>query len=530
MSYKNGINAFGVSNVGNTGGATGIKSNASFVMIASTNITISQSTGTNNIHSVYFSAGAGGGGGADGVNILAAGTQTANTTGSVLFSNANGVSFGMNNSSVITATVQTNYLTTARASNDAVGLNTAQTNVTWTVNSAGISLNAGGYLTTARASNDAIGLATAQTNVTWTVNSAGLSLNAGAYLTSQSAQTQNVAVPAASNTTYTSGTVVFTGSNNITVSYNGQTIQISGPTTAAQTNQTLGLYAVSNTTLSTSGTVDARTLSFQGAGIASVGVSNGSVVISVPSGGGGGDGYNILAAGTQTANTTGTVVFLNSNGITFGMSDNSVITASVNAGGGAAGSMSYYEPYQWLTGQNMAGGSLLLQPIYVPANIVATQGDILAHISNSASAGGSITVLLGLYTYSGSTANSVSTASYTFGYNSTAAASSYTNVSGTRFWSQTLASWDVTAGQYLQAVMVSSLSSGTSGTISIFGRTANGLNQPLFAAAGSTFTSWGQGYYNSTTGAFPASIHISRFVQTGSTAPRQPWIRLIGTV
>lgn len=40
-----------------------------------------------------------------------------------------------------------------------------------------------------------------------------------------------------------------------------------------------------------------------------------------------------LAAGTQTA-TSGTVVFSNSNGVTFGMNGSSVVTASVNAAGG----------------------------------------------------------------------------------------------------------------------------------------------------------------------------------------------------
>ena len=163
-----------------------------------------------------------------------------------LFSNENGVSWGTTDGK-ITASVQTNYagvgetvgttagtdlaltvntdgvniaypkwITTARASNDAVGLNTAQTNVTWTVNSAGISFNAGGYagtgftstttagteieatnntaglsmavpafLTTARASNDAVGLNTALTanGVSWTVNSSGISLNVPAFLT-----------------------------------------------------------------------------------------------------------------------------------------------------------------------------------------------------------------------------------------------------------------------------------------------------------------------------------------------------------
>lgn len=114
----------------------------------------------------------------------------------------------------------------------------------------------------------------------------------------------------------------------VSISTNGSTISIGAPT---QTNQTLGLYHISNTTgQSSSSTVDARSLSFAGAGVASVGMSGGSVLISVPSGGGAGDGVNILAAGTQTAATTGTVLFQNSNGLTFGMSNSSVITASHN--------------------------------------------------------------------------------------------------------------------------------------------------------------------------------------------------------
>src|ERR1700748_2015934 len=90
----------------------------------------------------------------------------------------------------------------------------------------------------------------------------------------------------------TSGTIVFTNANGVSFSINGQTISGS---VATQTNQSIGIYGVSNTTRSSSGTVDARSLSFQGAGIASVGYTNGSVVISVPSGGGGGDGVNIIA-------------------------------------------------------------------------------------------------------------------------------------------------------------------------------------------------------------------------------------------
>lgn len=62
------------------------------------------------------------------------------------------------------------WLTTARASNDAVGVNTAATNVTWTVNSSGISLNAGGYA----------GTGTSATNASVTLNSNGLAISVAA--------------------------------------------------------------------------------------------------------------------------------------------------------------------------------------------------------------------------------------------------------------------------------------------------------------------------------------------------------------
>lgn len=156
----------------------------------------------------YLTAAAGGGI----TNIkVSAGTRSDNRS-DITFTDSNGISFGLATDGKITGTVKTDYLTTARASNDAIGLNTAKTNVTWTVNSSGISLDAGGYagtgfttttaggaviagtqdtaglklgvpayLTTARASTDAVGLNTAKTNVTWTVNSSGISFDAGGY-------------------------------------------------------------------------------------------------------------------------------------------------------------------------------------------------------------------------------------------------------------------------------------------------------------------------------------------------------------
>jgi hypothetical protein len=332
---------------------------------------------------------AAGGGGADGYNILAAGTQTANTTGSVLFNNANGITFGMSNSSVITASYNSTqfqtagaYLTTARASNDAIGLNSALTanGVSMTANSSGLSLNfpaflttadlsqnssryaltgfttttaagsviagthdtnglklgvpaflttaqaPGAYLTTARASNDAVGLNTALTanGVSWTVNSSGISLNVPAFLTTQSADS-------------------------------------------------VGFYAISNTTgQSSSSTVDIRSLSFVGAGIASVGMSAGSMIFSVPSGGGAGDGGNTLAVGGSTAGSNSLVLFSNSPTVTFGMAGNT-ITASAAGGGGGGVTLAEWEPVPGLStfGTSLAQNSMYINTLLAPNNITA---------------------------------------------------------------------------------------------------------------------------------------------------------------
>ena len=169
---------------------------------------------------------------------FSAGT-TSSSISQLKFGDSNGISFGLGALSVLTGTVKTAYL----------GLGTAQTNVTWTANSDGISFNAGGYAGTstgftganisASMTNNTLGLAlslsvaapggggsvnfsggttssnltrlkfsdsngisfglqtgsvltgtvktaymglgTAQTNVTWTANSDGLSINAGGY-------------------------------------------------------------------------------------------------------------------------------------------------------------------------------------------------------------------------------------------------------------------------------------------------------------------------------------------------------------
>ncbi len=137
------------------------------------------------------------------------------------------------------------------------------------------------------------------------------------------------AINFSAGTTSNNGTnFVFSNSNNVSFGLNGSTVTAT-ITVPAQTNQSIGFYAVGNTTVeSSSSTFDARSVSIQGAGIASVGYSNGSVIISVPTGA---PSPVNFSAGTTSGNL-GSVVFSNSNGVSFGL-NGSVITASASGGG-----------------------------------------------------------------------------------------------------------------------------------------------------------------------------------------------------
>ena len=291
------------------------------------------------------------GGGLTNINV-SAGT-TSNNLSALTLSNSNGVSFGLNGS-VITATVQTNYLTTAMLSNAATISNINVSAGTTSNNLSAVTFNNANGITfglnasTITASHDGLtsqsgqafsaggGSSAFQTLSFSNANGISFSNNAGQVQASYTVPTvTNSSWTVSDNvTSLTISRLAFTNSNGLTLTLStaaGAATVVGSYTVPTQTNQSLGLYAVSNTTLSTSGTMDARTISFQGAGVASVGVSNGSVVISVPAGGGGLTNINV-SAGT-TSNNLSNIVFSNSNGVSFGL-NGSTVTASAAAGGG----------------------------------------------------------------------------------------------------------------------------------------------------------------------------------------------------
>lgn len=275
---------------------------------------------------------------------LSAGT-TSNNLSAFVLSNSNGVSFGLNGSTVTASytvpTVTNSSITVSDNGTSGTLARLAFTNLNGVTLS--LSTGAGGSHTIVGSHN----ALTSQSNQAFSAsggssafqtlsfaNSNGLTFSnsngsvIASYTVPSTAGLLSAVNLSAGTTSNNLSAFVASNSNNVSFGLNGSTLTASA-SFAAQTNQTVGLYASSNTTgQSSSTTIDARSFSVRGAGNASVGYSGGELIISVTGGGGAADGVNILAAGTQTANTTGTVVFSNSNGLTFGMSNSSIITAS----------------------------------------------------------------------------------------------------------------------------------------------------------------------------------------------------------
>ena len=478
--------------------------------------------------SVVISVPSGGGAG-DGFNILAAGTQTATTAGSVKFVDSNGISWGMSGSTQITASY-TVPSTAGLISAINASAGTTSNNLSAIVfsNSNDFSFGLNGSTITGSYTVPTV------TNSSWSVSDAATSGTVGRLAFT------NLNGVTLSLSTGTGGRHTIVGSHNALTSQSGQAFSAAGGSSAFQTlgfsdnahgswTNTNGsvalapikvsLYAASNTTQSSSGTQNLSSLIFAGAGVASVGVTNGSVIISVPAGGGAAGVAN--AAGTQTG-TSGTIVFSNSNGYSFGMSNSSRITIN-------GPTLNYYEPLGAVHSQAVVQGTVPLQNLAVPFNINATQLNMMLAHTGSSSGGFTLTFTAGLYTMSGSTASLASSASMSFGYNSTAA-TSYTNHSGTRIYSFSLGTWNLTPGNYLLGFICSSSSSQTAGTVSYLLNRSNYTLQGEATAGGNYTRYFGNGIYSASSSVLPNSVHLTQQVQSTNQALRQPWFAMAGAL
>lgn len=279
---------------------------------------------------------------------IEAGTRTATTAGNLRFETGNGITFGLNGVGGSVMTASHNAITTGRASNDAIGLNTALTanGVSMTANSSGLSLNFPAFLTTAAQSsasnvsgviagtNATGGTATLSGNVSFS-NANGISFytsagnavvgtvrtdyqSAGAYLTTA----------ALSNHSHGNPTLNLTNINGTTASNSaGLTLSLSA-IVPAQSVQPVAASA-------SNGSYNFSTLKFvEGSGVTWATQANG-IQASVKT------DYlttamlsnaatisNIRVSGGTTSNLLSAITFADSNGVSFGLNAGT-LTATV---------------------------------------------------------------------------------------------------------------------------------------------------------------------------------------------------------
>lgn len=337
--------------------------------------------------------------------------------------------------------------------------------------------------------------------------------------------------------------ITFNNANGVSFGLNASVMTAS----VSQTNQTEGWYAVSNTTQGTSGTVDARSVSIAGAGIASVGITNGSIVVSVPAQGATGaftgGVSNLGNTGGLTGGVSNLLVFAGGNNITLsqtailGSATISIIGAA--GGGGATLSRSIW-PAAQLTGISNAAsnGSQSIQYFPCPAYLSATRADImgscgLSTVGNGSSISIDMTRLIGVYTRNASTLSLLSSGSVTERVTYSSSNNS-ANVQGYRLYSIPI-TMNMTPGDYFVMANMSyaasvSTASGTgplatqSYQITIYGGgqigTANNFVDNNAATATSINLYLGMGIVSVTSNAVPSSIALSDIQATGTTVQR----------
>ena len=279
--------------------------------------------------------------------------STSNNLSAVTFSNSNGVSFGIGtgaNSGVITGTVATNYqsagayLTTAALSQDSskyAGTNTsvattAGSDITLGVNTSGVTIgypkwlttaqSPGAYLTTAALSQDSSKYAGTSTGITGgsvTLNTSGIAINLPAYLTTAMASnrgTDFVQATAAFAGTNASGTINSTGIS-VSVAAALANIKVSAGTLSSnRSDVTFGDSNGVSWGLNTNGVITATVATnyqSSGAYLTTAMQSNAATISNIK-----------VSAGTLSANRSD-ITFSDSNGISWGLNTNGVVTATV---------------------------------------------------------------------------------------------------------------------------------------------------------------------------------------------------------
>lgn len=536
----------GNSNLGNTAGDTGVFTGR-VVLVGSNNITLS---GSSNAGSATISI-IGGAGGAG----FSAGVSTGgNTAGDTGVTGTRLVLAGGNNVTVSQgtdangATVTISGANTVAQSNQTVGLyalgNTTQNSST-TLDARTISLNGLGGITVGY-SNGSVQISGPQT-VAQSVQTIG------AYAVGNT-------TGESSSTTWDARTVSVRGDGIISVGYSNSSLRIS----ATQSAQTIGVYASSNTTAqSSSSTVDARSLTFRGMGIASVGMSAGEVILSVPAGGGAGDGgvFAGVSTGGNTAGSTGTVstgnfVLVGSGPISLSQSTGAAgSAATVSIIGPATSSLvgvsglsvstngSTISVYPQALSRSLLGDGVSqggaaqansivsVRPFIIDwplafSNVMVGGSVSLATVANTSSAYLDVSVSAVLYSRNANTLSSILSGSTS--YSAFAQSNSTGSLTGPQAFVFTVAATTLPPGEYWWALHVSTTNTGTGANTTALGRTISMIVADSGGSAAHGLRVFGANTNNSqgaiigmgaiSTDATRATIAFSDITQTGTRA------------
>lgn len=431
--------------------------------------------------------------------------------GSVVFSNSNGLAFGLNGSTITGSYSQSTHSHATAAYSGSNGSFTAET-VTFG------SSNGMHFYTT---NGSIVGSYTVPTVPAQF--SGGLS-NGG---------------NTAGDTGVVTGRLVFAGGNNITVSGStnagSMTVTISGPNTVAQSNQTVGLYGLGNTTQNSSTTLDARTLSFNGLGGMTVGYSNGSIQLSAPAAQSAQTQSNIQGIGaSDTTYNTGTVIFSAQANITVGTSVDGAsqyVRLSVAAPGGEAGfTRSKVNPFLQAVAvaAQVGQGTLHVHPLPAVGDFQFNRMYMDMHVvqatATNSSATATVSAWMGLYTRNGASLSLAHSSSTTQSIvkSGTVQSNTYagprvmsmgwtTTVSQNDYWVGIVSSTG-TAGGNLNTIsqyVASDINSNFSG---VLGELSNATHQNIL----------GLGVYTAATAGLPASMAFSQINGTASQFLRAP--------
>lgn len=401
------------------------------------------------------------------------------SSGTLTFQNANGVSFGSSGANGISASY-TVPVTAGLIS----GLNVS--------GGAGNSQSKVSGITFSNSNGLTFGVSTGASVVTVT----------GSYTVPVTAGLISaLAVSGGAGNSNTVTGMTFQNSNGLTfgVSTGASAASITASyTVPTQTNQTVGLYGVGNTTQNSSTTLDARTVSFDGLGAMTVGFSNGSVQLSVP--------------------------------VTSSLSGTGLVSVAVNASTISIGAqlvqLSFFQPIPSLntTVTQNGLGSVQVYPAPGAFPFTATRADIFASVSLSTIALSSdaeaLSLYVGLYSLNGSTLSLASSGSQSYQWTNSSN-NSAASISGMRRFSAPInvnytGGYDLFVGVMTNTTFTNTNAASLSNVVvplgpgpqlqGLIGQTQ--VNSMQFVP--------GQGFFSVTSAALPGSIGLTQISGAGS--------------